>query len=86
MRHPRAEVIGMPTFRRIKIQATVETESMLVQEDQIEGVLGALRDKLQHLDLDVLSVGPTEPAPTSPTSPAEAADDDPWSVGGRSVE
>jgi hypothetical protein len=83
MRHPRAEVIAMPTFRRIKIQATVETEAMLVQEDQIEGVLGALRDKLQHLDLDVLSVGPTEPAPTSP---AEAADDDPWSIGGRSVE
>ena len=73
----------MPIFRRVKIQATVETKAMLLQDDQIPCALGELRDKLRHLDLDVLSVEPTEPPPTKPPEPS---DDDPWSIRGQPVE
>jgi hypothetical protein len=69
----------MPTFRRIKIQATVETGAMLLPDDEIDGALSRLRDKLKQLDLAILSVEPTEPPPIQ--SP-EAADDDPWSIRG----
>lgn len=72
----------MPMFRRVKIQATVETEAMLLQDDQIESALGALRDKLRHLDLDVVSVEPSERPPTKLLEPSE---DDPWSIRGQPV-
>ena len=68
----------MPMFRRVRIHATVETESMLLTEEQIDGALGDLRDKLAHLDLAVLSIEPSEPA--------AATDDDPWTHAGRAVE
>lgn len=73
----------MPTFRRIKIQATVETPAMLVPEDKVEGALGELRDKLRQLNLAILSVEPTEPAPTTPPEPVAG---DPWSIRGQPVE
>jgi hypothetical protein len=73
----------MPTFRRIKLQATVETEAMLLPENEIDGALGALRDKLKQLDLTILSVEPTEPPSLEPSEPS---DDDPWSVRGQPVE
>ena len=41
----------MTTFRRIKIQATVETAPMLLTEDQIDGALRRLREGLTQLDV-----------------------------------
>lgn len=67
----------MPTFRRIKIQATVETEAMLLPDDQIDGALNELRDKLKGLDLAILSVGPAEPPPVQLP---QTSNDDPWSI------
>ena len=72
----------MPTFRRIKLQATVETQAMLLPENEIDGALGELRDKLKQLDLTILSVEPTEPS----LEPSEPSDDDPWSFRGQPVE
>jgi hypothetical protein len=73
----------MPTFRRIKIQATVETEAMLLPDDEIDAALGELRDKLKRLDLAILSVGPAEPPPIQLP---ETSSDDPWSIRGQPVE
>lgn len=53
----------MANFRRIKIEATVETATMLLTDDEIEGALQKFRDALGHLDLAVLSVEPKEEAP-----------------------
>ncbi len=72
----------MPIFTRIKIQATVETESMLLPEDKIDGALGTLRDRLKQLDLVILSIEPKEFAPTEPPEPSQ---DDPWSMRGQPV-
>jgi hypothetical protein len=44
------------TFKRIKIQATVETAGMLVGEDQIAAAVAALKEKLTALDLAVLTI------------------------------
>lgn len=46
----------MTTFRRIKIQATVETAPMLLTEDQIDGALRKLRDGLTQLDIAVVGI------------------------------
>ena len=46
----------MTTFRRIKIQATVETAPMLLTEDQIDGALRALRDGLTQLDVAIVGI------------------------------
>jgi hypothetical protein len=70
-------------FKRVKIQATVETEAMLLQDDQIESAVVELRNRLRHLALDVVSVEPTEPPPTTPPEPTA---DDPWSIRGLPVE
>ena len=67
----------MPTFRRIKIQATVDTQAMLLADDKIDGALGELRDKLKQLDLAILSVESTEPPPIQPP---ETSNDDPWLI------
>lgn len=67
----------MPTFRRIRIHATVETVQMPLQEDQIATAPGELRGGLAHLDLAVLSIEPEEPAPAES---AGSDDGDPWSV------
>lgn len=65
----------MLNFRRVKIQATVETPSLLIPEDEIEGAVGELRERLQDLHLSIVSLESTEPpAPVLP----EGAADDPW--------
>jgi hypothetical protein len=46
----------MTTFRRIKIQATVETAPTLLTEDQIEGALRELRDGLTRLDVAIVGI------------------------------
>jgi hypothetical protein len=46
----------MTTFRRIKIQATVETAPMLLTEDQIDGALRELRDGLTQLDVAIVGI------------------------------
>jgi hypothetical protein len=46
----------MTTFRRIKIQATVETTPMLLTEDQIDGALRKLRDGLTQLDVAIVGI------------------------------
>lgn len=46
----------MTTFRRIKIQATVETAPMLLTEDQIDGALRTLRDGLAQLDVAIVGI------------------------------
>jgi hypothetical protein len=72
----------MLTFKRIKIQATVETEPKLVPEDEIDGALDTLRDRLKQLDLVILSIEPKEVAPIEPSEPSR---DDPWSMRGQPV-
>jgi len=64
----------MPTFRRVRIHATVETESMLLKEDEIDDALSELRRKLAGLDLSVVSIGPDEPPSASATSSFEWSD------------
>lgn len=59
----------MTTFRRIKIQATVETAPMLLTEDQIEGALRELRDGLTRLDVAIVGIeAKEEPAIDVPPS------------------
>ena len=53
----------MTTFRRIKIQATVETAPMLLTEDQIAKALRELRDGLTQLDVAILGIEAKEEAP-----------------------
>jgi hypothetical protein len=52
----------MTDFRRIKIQATVETAGLLLSEADTASMVQALRDKLQRLDLAVLTIDPKEEA------------------------
>ena len=73
----------MANFRMIKIQATAETAPMLLTDDQIDGALHELRQKLQHLNLAILSVEPKEaPQVKRPESP----EGDPWSIRGQPKE
>jgi hypothetical protein len=59
----------MTTFRRIKIQATVETAPTLLTEDQISGAVRELRDGLTQLDVAIISIEPQEePAVELPPS------------------
>jgi len=73
----------MPIFRRIKIQATVETSALLLPEEQIAGTVDALRERLKQLELSIVSLQSSEP---TTTAPSEESDEDPWSVGGRPTE
>ena len=73
----------MPIFRRIKIQATVETSALLLPEEEIAGKLDALKERLQQLELSIVSLQSSEP---TTTAPSEESDEDPWSVGGRPTE
>jgi len=73
----------MPIFRRIKIQATVETPALLVPEEEIAGKLDALKERLQQLELSIVSLQSSEP---TTTAPPETSAEDPWSVGGRPTE
>jgi len=59
----------MTTFRRIKIQATVETAPMLLTEDQIAGAVRDLRDGLTRLDVTIVGIeAKEEPAVELPLS------------------
>ena len=59
----------MTTFRRIKIQATVETAPMLLTEDQIAGAVRDLRDGLTRLDVTIGGIeAKEEPAVELPLS------------------
>src|ERR1043166_5370392 len=73
----------MPIFRRVKIQSTVETPALLLPEEEIAGKLDALKERLQQLELSIVSLQSSEP---TTTAPSEASDEDPWSVGGRPTE
>jgi hypothetical protein len=53
----------MTTFRRMKIQATVETAPMLLTDEQVSGALQALREGLARLDVAVVGVEAKEEAP-----------------------
>ncbi|HKW95336.1 MAG TPA: hypothetical protein VJX92_25855, partial [Methylomirabilota bacterium] len=57
------EVNMATTFRRIKIQAAVETAPMLLTEEQIPAALQELRDKLTHLELVIVGIEAKEEAP-----------------------
>ena len=69
----------MANFRRVKIQATVETPATLLLDEQLDGALAELRETLHQLGLRVLSVEPTEAPPIE--TPA-SLDTDPWSIRG----
>jgi hypothetical protein len=59
----------MTTFRRMKIQATVETAPQLLTEDQIAGALRELRDALTRLDIAIVGIeAKEEPAIELPPS------------------
>jgi hypothetical protein len=55
----------MTDFRRIKIQATVETAGLLLSEADVASMMQTLRDKLQQLELAVLTIESKE-EPTVP--------------------
>jgi len=55
----------MTDFRRIKIQATVETAGLLLSEADTASMVQTIRDKLQQLDLAVLTIESKE-EPTVP--------------------
>lgn len=62
-------------LKRIVIQATVETPALLLSEEQIASAVGDLRERLQRLDLAIITLESTEPPlPPLPEPPA----DDPW--------
>ena len=51
------------TFRRIRIQATVETAPMLLTEEQLGAALHELRDRLTRLELVIVGMETKEEAP-----------------------
>lgn len=51
------------TFRRIRIQATVETAPMLLTEEQLVAALQELRDRLTRLELVIVGMEAKEEAP-----------------------
>lgn len=55
----------MTDFRRIKIQATVETAGLLLSEADVASMVQTLREKLQQLELAVLTIESKE-EPTVP--------------------
>ena len=52
----------MGEFKRIKIQATVETEGLLLAEADVAAACATLQERLTGLDLLVLSVEAKEEA------------------------
>jgi hypothetical protein len=59
----------MTTFRRIRIQATVETAPTLLTEDQIATALRELRDGLTQLGVAIVGIeAKEEPAVELPPS------------------
>jgi hypothetical protein len=51
------------TFRRIRIQATVETAPTLLTEEQLAVTLHELRDRLTRLELVIVGIEAKEEAP-----------------------
>ncbi len=51
------------TFRRIRIQATVETAPTLLTEEQLTAALHELRDRLTRLELVIVGIKAKEEAP-----------------------
>ena len=51
------------TFRRIRIQATVETPPMLVTEERVAAALQELRDRLTRRELAIVGIEAKEEAP-----------------------
>lgn len=72
----------MPTFRRVKVVATVQTPATLLTEDRIDRAISELRDTLNKLDLEIVSVEAVELA----GHVMESSGEDPWSVRGNPVE
>jgi hypothetical protein len=59
----------MTTFKRIKIQAAVETAPALLTEEQIAGAVRDLRDGLTRLDVTIVGIeAREEPAVELPPS------------------
>jgi hypothetical protein len=73
----------MPTFRRVKIQAIVETPTALLLDEQVNAAVAALRTKLHKLGLAIVSVEPKEPSPIEAPGDSDA---DPWSIRGAPVD
>lgn len=59
----------MTTFRRIKIRATVEAAPTLLTEDQVDGAVRELRDRLTQLGVAIVGIdAEEEPAVELPSS------------------
>ena len=59
----------MTTFRRIKIRATVEAGPTLLTEDQVDGAVRDLRDRLSQLGVTIVDIdAQEEPAVELPSS------------------
>ena len=59
----------MTTFRRIKIRATVEAAPTLLTEDQVDGAVHDLRDRLSQLGVAIVDIdAKEEPAVELPSS------------------
>lgn len=59
----------MTTFRRIKIRATVEAAPTLLTEDQVDGAVRDLRDRLTQLGVAIVDIdAEEEPAVELPSS------------------
>lgn len=56
----------MSEFKRVKVRATLESEVMLITEDQIDGLVDRVCGRLQGTGLTLVSVEPEEVA----TAPA----------------
>ncbi len=71
------------TFTRIKLRATVETGLMLLPDNEVDRAINDLRERLQQLDLTIVSVDSLESVLETAPQPSS---EDPWSMGGRPVE
>jgi hypothetical protein len=59
----------MTTFRRIKIRATVEAAPTLLTEDEVDGAVRDLRDRLTQLGVAIVDIdAQEEPAVELPSS------------------
>ena len=59
----------MTTFRRVRIRATVEAAPTLLTEDQVDGAVRDLRDRLTQLGVAIVDIdAEEEPAVELPPS------------------
>lgn len=52
----------MAEFRRVKVRAILESDVMLITEDQVDALVDRVCDKLQSTGLILVSVEPQEVA------------------------